>query len=453
MDGRGRALLVPHGPIVNYRMREIGVGLLGLGNVGAGVVRLLEENAKAIEARLGAKLVIRGAAVRDLGKERRAEIDSSLLCDDPMELATREGIDIVCELIGGEELARELVLAAIGANKQVVTANKALLAVHGEELYASAESNGVDLYYEAAVCGGIPIIRALREGLASDRIESIAGIVNGTSNFITCAMAQGGQSFEEVLATAQAEGYAEADPTLDIGGGDAAHKLAILAMLCFGTRVELDDIHVEGIETLAEIDYAMAKQHGYVIKSLAMGVRREMGIELRVHPAMVPQSWLLADVPDTKNAVYVRSYALGPSMYYGAGAGMMPTAMSVVSDLIEVGRNLGANATGSMPLRIQRDLPATAVIPMAQLRSHYYLRFTVADLPGTLGKLTTILGQHQVSIANLSQTVMPGDDEHEQVAVVARTHEALEEHVQSALQAIAGAGLLLAPTQLIRIAS
>tara|TARA_R110002096_G_scaffold436038_2_gene665758 strand:- start:14535 stop:15833 length:1299 start_codon:yes stop_codon:yes gene_type:complete len=432
-------------------MREIGVGLLGLGNVGAGVVRLLEENAKAIESRLGARLVIRGAAVRDLKKARLASIDPALLCDDPMELATRDGIDIVCELIGGEEFSRELVLAAMAAKKQVVTANKALLAVHGEELYASAKSNRVDLYYEAAVCGGIPIIRALREGLASDRVESIVGIVNGTSNFITCAMAKGGQSFEEVLAKAQAEGYAEADPALDVGGGDAAHKLAILAMLCFGTRIDLDDIHVEGIETLAEIDYAMAREHGYVIKSLAMGVRREAGIELRVHPAMVPQSWLLADVPDTKNAVYVRSYALGSSMYYGAGAGMMPTAMSVVSDLIEVGRNLGARATGSMPLRVQRDLPATPVIPIAKLRSNYYLRFTVADLPGTLGKLTTILGRHEVSIANLSQTIMPEADDH--VAVVALTHEAAEADVQLALQAISDAGLLLAPTQLIRIAS
>jgi len=432
-------------------MREIGVGLLGLGNVGAGVVRLIEENAKAIEARLGAKLVIRGAAVRDLKKERRVAIDPDLLCDDPMELAAREGIDIVCELVGGEDFARTLVLTAIAANKQVVTANKALLAVHGEELYAAAEAQGVDLYYEAAVCGGIPVIRTLREGLASDRVESISGIVNGTSNFITCAMAKGGQSFEDVLAKAQAEGYAEADPTLDIGGGDAAHKLAILAMLCFGTRVELDDIHVEGIESLAEIDYAMAKEHGFVIKSLAIGVRREAGIELRVHPAMVPQSWLLADVPDTKNAVYVRSYALGASMYYGAGAGMMPTAMSVVSDLIEVGRNLGAEATGSRPLRIQRDRPATTVIPIAKLRSQYYLRFTVADLPGTLGKLTTILGQRNVSIASLSQKAMPEAEDH--VAVVALTHEALEEDVQGALQAIAAAGLLLAPTQLIRIAS
>ncbi|MCP4446277.1 MAG: homoserine dehydrogenase [Myxococcales bacterium] len=432
-------------------MRDIGVGLLGLGNVGAGVVRLLYENATAIEARLGARLVIRGVAVRDLQKTRLAEVDASLLCTDPMELATRDGIDIVCELIGGEEFARDVVLAAIAANKQIVTANKALLAVHGEALYTAAEAKGVDLYYEAAVCGGIPIIRALREGLASDRVESITGIVNGTSNFITSAMASGGSSFEEILATAQREGYAEADPTLDVSGGDAAHKLAILAMLCFGTRVQLDAIHVEGIETLAEIDYAMAKKHGYVIKSLAMAKRLDAGIELRVHPAMVPQSWLLADVPDTKNAVYVDSYALGSSMYYGAGAGMMPTAMSVVSDLIEIGRNICANATGSMPLRSQRQLPATAVVPMSALRSHYYLRFSVEDRPGTLGKLTTILGEHRVSIANLSQRPMAEDTE--LIAVVALTHEAIEGDVQAALSSIADAGLSLAPPQLIRIAS
>jgi len=430
-------------------MREIGVGLLGLGNVGAGVVRLLEDNAAAIEARLGAKLVIRGAAVRDMDKPRRAQVDAGILCDDPMSLTTRDDVDIVCELIGGESFSRELVLSAIAGNKQVVTANKALLAVHGDELFAAADAKGVDLYYEAAVCGGIPIIRALREGLASDRVESIAGIVNGTSNFITCAMAQGGRSFENVLAEAQREGYAEADPTLDIGGGDAAHKLAILAMLCFGTRVDLDDIYVEGIEALTEFDYAMAKVHGYVVKSLAIGRRHEAGIELRVHPALVPQSWLLADVPDTKNAVYVRSYALGASMYYGAGAGMMPTAMSVVSDLIEVGRNVCARSTRSTSS--QRGLGATPVIPMEQLQGSYYLRFTVPDRPGILGQLTTILGQHEVSIAKLSQTALEegGDD----VAVVALTHEAVEGKVQAALAAIGAAGLSLAPARLIRIAS
>lgn len=429
-------------------MREIGVGLLGLGNVGAGVVRLLADNAEAIESRLGARLVVRAAAVRDLDKERRVEIHPSCLTTDPASIATRDDVEIVCELIGGEEQARELVLAAIAANKQVVTANKALLAVHGEEIYQAAESAGIDLYFEAAVCGGIPIIRALREGLASDRIESLHGIINGTSNFITTAMAEGGRSFAEVLSEAQREGYAEADPTLDVGGGDAAHKLAILAMLSFGCRVDYRQIHVDGLEGLESVDYEMAKHFGFVIKPLAIAGRHPDGIDLRVHPAMVPQGWLLADVPDTKNALYVNSYALGASMYYGAGAGMMPTAMSVVSDLIEVARNLCAGSSGAFPLRSQHELPQSPVRPMAKLRSRYYLRFAVADEPGVLGQLTTILGRHQVSISELLQT---RQEEEGPVSVIALTHMAVEGQTQAALTEIAAAGLTMAPTTLVRI--
>jgi homoserine dehydrogenase len=322
--------------------------------------------------------------------------------------------------------------------------------VHGDELYAAAENAGVDLYYEAAVCGGIPIIRALREGLASDRIESITGIVNGTSNFITTAMARGGRSFEEVLAEAQREGFAEADPTLDIGGGDAAHKLAILAMLSFGCRIALDQIHVEGIENLTSLDYEMAKNFNFVIKPLAMGHSYPDGIDLRVHPALIPSTWLLADVPDTKNALYVHSYALGPSMYYGAGAGMMPTAMSVVSDLIEVARNLCAGSTGSTPLRAFRELKAAQVRPMAELQTCYYLRFSVEDRPGVLGQLTTVLGNHDVSIAELLQSSRQEQDE--PVAVIALTHKAVEGKMQAAISEIESAGLTVAPTVLLRIA-
>ncbi len=431
-------------------MREIGVGLLGLGNVGAGVVRLLADNAEAIEARLGAKLVIKAVAVRDLDKERRVDIATELLSTDAESVVECEDVEIVCELIGGETRARELVMKTIEGGKQIVTANKALLAVHGDELYAAAESAGVDLYYEAAVCGGIPIIRALREGLASDRIESITGVVNGTSNFITTAMAKGGRSFEEVLAEAQREGFAEADPTLDIGGGDAAHKLAILAMLSFGCRIDLDQIHVEGIESLTTLDYEMAKNFDYVIKPLAMGHSYPDGIDLRVHPALIPSSWLLADVPDTKNALYVHSYALGPSMYYGAGAGMMPTAMSVVSDLIEVARNLCAGSTGSTPLRAHQEMEAAKVRPIALLETCYYLRFTVEDQPGVLGKLTTILGEHEVSIAQLLQPEKRGEDE--AVAVIALTHQAVEGKMQAAITEIEASGLTRAPTVLLRIA-
>lgn len=431
-------------------MREIGVGLLGLGNVGAGVVRLLADNEKAIEARLGAKLVVKSAAVRDLERERRAAVDPKILTTDAASVSGRDDVEIVCELIGGVTQARELVLKAIADKKQVVTANKALLAEHGDEIYTAAEAQGVDLYYEAAVCGGIPIIRALREGLASDRIESIAGIVNGTSNFIVTAMAKGGRSFAEVLADAQEQGFAEADPTLDIGGGDAAHKLAILAMLSFGCRVDLQQIFVEGIESLEDIDYQMAKDFGFVIKPLALGKRYPDGIDLRVHPAMIPASWLLADVPDTKNALYVNSYALGASMYYGAGAGMMPTAMSVVSDLIEVARNVCAGVTGSRPLRSQQTLESTAIRPIDELETRYYLRFSVTDRPGVLGQLTTLLGAHGISISELLQRGIRGPDA--TVSVIALTHKAQEGRVQASLRAIEEAGLIVAPTTLVRIA-
>jgi homoserine dehydrogenase len=306
----------------------------------------------------------------------------------------------------------------------------------------------VDVYYEAAVCGGVPVIRALREGLASDRIESITGIVNGTSNFIATAMAAGVRSFDEVLAQAQDEGYAEADPTLDVGGGDAAHKLAILASLSFGTQVKLEDIHVEGIDTLETIDYQMARHFGFVVKPLAIGARYPDGLDLRVHPALVPQSWLLADVPDTKNALYVRSYALGASMYYGAGAGMMPTAMSVVSDLIEVARNIRAGSTGAMPLR-SREGGRASCRRIDELSSRYYLRFTVPDRSGVLGQLTTALGAHEVSISELLQS--SGGAEDEPVSVVALTHLAREGDVQAALRDIREAELTLAPTTLLRV--
>lgn len=430
-------------------MREIGVGLLGLGNVGAGVVRLLADNEAAIEARLGAKLVVKSVAVRELDRERRVEIDPTILTTDAASISARQDVEIVCELIGGLTTARELVLKAIADKKQVVTANKALLAIHGDEIYSAAEAKGVDLYYEAAVCGGIPIIRALRDGLASDRIESIVGIVNGTSNFIVTAMAKGGRSFDEVLAEAQEEGFAEADPSLDIGGGDASHKLAILAMLSFGCRVDVDQIYVEGIESLEAIDYQMAREFGFVIKPLALGRRYPDGIDLRVHPAMVPTSWLLADVPDTKNAVYVNSYALGASMYYGAGAGMMPTAMSVVSDLIEVARNVCAGATGSRPLRSQQALEATVIRPMSALETRYYLRFSVEDRPGVLGQLTTALGAHGISISELLQRGIRGPDA--TVSVIALTHKAQEGSLNAALAEIDQAGLTVAASKLVRI--
>lgn len=428
---------------------EIGIGLLGLGNVGAGVVKLLDENAESISARLGARLVVKRVVVRDTAKERLVEVDQEILSSDAEALISDSDVDIVCELIGGESRARELALSAFAASKPVVTANKALLAVHGRELFAAAKAAQQDLYYEAAVCGGIPIIRSLREGLASDRIETVVGIVNGTSNYITTEMASGTREFSDVLREAQDKGFAEADPSLDIGGGDAAHKLAILAMVSFGQLIPLDDIHVEGIENLSAIDYQKAREFGYVIKALAIAKRHEDGVEARVHPALVPEKWLLADVQGSKNAVYVQSYALGSSMYYGAGAGMMPTAMSVVSDIIEVARNLrsGPVKQNQAP---QEQKPALAVWPIEKLQSRYYLRFPVDDRPGVLGQLTSVLGKHAVSI---SQLVQSAPEQEQAVQVIAITHLASEGAMQAALLEIAALGITRTTPTLLRIAN
>ncbi len=426
--------------------KELGIALLGLGNVGAGVVKLLGDNAAAIAARLGARPVVRAIAVATPGKKKRlVEVDPALLTQDIKATIARADVDIVCELIGGETEAREAVLAAIAAGKHVVTANKALLAAHGEEIFAAAQAKGVDVYYEAAVCGGVPVIRVLREGLASDRVEWFYGIVNGTSNYILSEMSAHGRAFGDVLKEAQKLGYAEADPTLDVSGGDAAHKLAILAMLCFGTTVDAAAIPKDGIDALDPIDFRYAAQFGFVIKPLVFGKDHGGAIELRVHPAMIPDHWMLADVPGAKNALYVNSYALGPSLYYGAGAGMMPTAMSVVSDVIEIARNMAAGSRGAR----HRGLEKKPAIPSGDIRSRYYLRFTVEDRPGVLGKLTTILGEHQVSIRQVVQDVPQTGAETGPVAVVVLTHEAREGDVRAALAAIDPTAV--APTRVIRV--
>jgi homoserine dehydrogenase len=331
----------------------------------------------------------------------------------------------------------------------VVTANKALLAVHGDEIFAAAEAASVDVYYEAAVCGGVPIIRALREGLASDRIEGIVGIVNGTSNFVLSTMAETGRSFADVLAEAQARGYAEADPHLDVAGLDAAHKLAILVMLCFGTRVDVNAIYTEGIDRLAPFDFEYARRFDYVVKPVVIARDHADGIEARVHPAMIPAHWLLADVAGAKNALYVTSYALGASLYYGAGAGMMPTAMAVVSDVIEVCRNVQAASTGRAPVRAFQRMRDRPLRSMEALRCRYYMRFGVLDRPGVLGQLTTILGQHDISI---EQVVQDGKrDPGRAVRVVVLTHEACERNVRAAVQQIAGLECVSEPAAVVRI--
>ncbi|MGE0870272.1 MAG: homoserine dehydrogenase [Kofleriaceae bacterium] len=432
--------------------RTIGVALLGLGNVGGGVVKLLEDNAVAIEARLGARIQVRTIAVRDPDKANRVvDVDRNLLTTDLEAAIRRDDVDIVCELIGGTTLAKSAVHQAIAARKHVVTANKALLAEHGAELFAAAEQVGVDVYYEAAVCGGIPIIRVLREGLASDRIEAIHGIVNGTSNYILTTMTASRRPFAEILRDAQQLGYAEADPTLDVGGGDAAHKLAILINLCFSTSVDVAAIPTDGIDVVDPIDLGYADRFGYVIKPLVIAREADGGaIEARVHPALIPRNWLLADVAGAKNAVYVNSYALGPSLYYGAGAGMLPTAMSVVSDMIEIGRNMFARAAGPSSRR-PRPVAPRQLVPLADVRTRYYLRFGVIDQPGVLGRLMTILGSHEVSIAQVVQDGAPIDPSNRVVWVVVLTHTAREGNVRAALADIDRLAVVREPVRVIRI--
>jgi homoserine dehydrogenase len=393
---------------------------------------------------------VRRIAVRDPGKERPVDVDPALLTGDAREVIDDENIEIVCELIGGATEARELVLRAIERLKHVVTANKALLATAGDEVFSAAERRGVDVYYEASVCGGVPIVRALREGLASDRIEELHGIVNGTSNYILTEMSSRDASFADVLAEAQELGYAEADPTLDVSGGDAAHKLAILTMLCFGTHIDVADMLVEGIDRLRPIDFEMARRFGYTIKPLVIGRDHGGDIEARVHPAMIPDRWLLSDVPGAKNALYVRSYALGPSLYYGAGAGMMPTAMAVVSDVIEVCRNIKAGATGALPVRSFERIQARPLRSRDEIRSQYYMRFAVLDRAGVLGQVTTILGEHQISIRHVLQE---GPRERDRpVVVVVFTHEAREGNVRLALDQVAYLSTVVEPASVIRIA-
>jgi homoserine dehydrogenase len=431
-------------------MREIGVGLLGLGNVGAGVVKLLKDNAPGIEARVGARLTVRAIAVRDVDKPRLVDVDPALVTTDAHAVIDRGDIQILCELVGGEGEALEYVLRAIDRGMHVVTANKALLANHGDRVFGAAEARGVDVYYEAAVCGGVPIIRALREGLASDRIERIHAIVNGTSNFVLTAMAEEKKAYADVVREAQRLGYAEADPTLDVGGMDAAHKLAILVMLCFGTRVRVEDLFVEGIERLQPIDFEMAERFGYVIKPLVIAASHEDGLEARVHPAMIPRGWMLAAVSGAKNALYVTSYALGSSLYYGAGAGMMPTAMAVVSDLIEVTRNVAAGSTGRLPLRSYSHMQQLPMRSMDAIVGRYYMRFAVLDRPGVLGQLTTVLGEHEIS---LSQVVQEGPrDPGRPVNVVVMTHRAREGNVRHALAQIARLSVVVEAPALIRMA-
>ena len=418
-------------------MAELRVGLLGCGVVGQGVVRLMNESARLIEARLGRRLVVKRVYLRGQSPAR-ANLAPELVTADPAAVYAADDIDIVVELIGGVDVASTMVEAALRAKKPVVTANKALLAERAHELIAIARENDVDLYYEAAVGGGVPVIRTLRESLASDRVIAIRAILNGTSNYIVSQMTKRGIGFGEALAAAQKAGYAEADPTLDVGGGDAAHKLSLLTTLAYGARVTTREITTEGITDVEAIDIQFAKRFGYVFKPLAISEEFEDGsLGLRVHPALVPETSIMAHVTDALNTVHITCATLGPCILTGPGAGAGPTAVSVVSDVLDVGRNLLAHTAGRVPQRAfpEEAIHTARVRDMGQRFGEYYMRFTVSDRPGVLAEIAGILGQHEVSIAHLVQDA-PDDAPGTNVEVVLLTHGAREAQVMEALRRI-----------------
>ncbi|MBC2731577.1 homoserine dehydrogenase [Thiobacillus sp.] len=416
-------------------MKPINVGLLGLGTVGGGTLTVLRRNAEEITRRAGREIRVLRAAVRNLDKAKALAGDLPLTTN-PFDVVDDPDIDIVVELIGGLEPARELVMQAIANGKHVVTANKHLVAKFGNEIFAAAQARGVMVAFEAAVAGGIPIIKALREGLTANRIEWLAGIINGTSNFILTEMRDKGAAFEDVLKEAQRLGYAEADPTFDIEGIDAAHKLTILSAIAFGIPMQFDRAYTEGISKLTREDVQYAEELGYRIKLLGIARRADNGIELRVHPTLIPERRLIANVDGAMNAVLVKGDAVGPTLYYGAGAGAEPTASAVVADLVDVTRLHTADPHHRVPhLAFQPDqLADTPILPMDEVRTAYYLRLRAFDRPGVLADITRILADSSISIDAMVQKE-PAEGE-EQVNIILLTHVTVEKNVNAAIAKI-----------------
>ena len=417
-------------------MKPIQVGLLGIGTVGGGTFSVLRRNQEEISRRAGRGILIKAVADKDLVRARNLVGDSAEITDDAFALVSRPDIDIVVELIGGTRIAKDLILAAIESGKHVVTANKALLATHGNEIFLAAQNKGVMVAFEAAVAGGVPIIKALREGLTANRIEWIAGIINGTSNFILSEMREKGSSFAEVLAQAQELGYAEADPTLDIEGVDSAHKLTIMAAIAFGIPMQFDKVYTEGVSRLTKEDIRYAEELGYRIKLLGITRRTAKGIELRVHPTLIPSRRLIANVEGVMNAILVKGDAVGPTLYYGAGAGAEPTASAVVADLVDVTRMHTADPEQRVPhLAFQPDrMSDLPILSMEEVETSYYLRLRVLDRPGVLADITRILADQFISIDAMVQKE-PSEGE-EQVDIIMLTHQTLEKNINVAIERI-----------------
>jgi homoserine dehydrogenase len=431
-------------------MRNISIGLIGFGTVGAGVVKLLNENADILGKRLGANLVLKKIADVDFSSPRVVSVDRRLCTTNVEELLSDPKIDIIVELIGGFEPARSYVLKAMQNKKHVITANKALLATNGDEIFHAAHVEGVNIGFEASVGGAIPIIKTLKESLIANRIKSIIGIINGTSNYILSKMTDDKKPFLAVLKEAQNMGFAEADPSFDIEGVDTAHKLAIILALAYGKKVNLGDIHTEGISALAQQDIEFAGELGYRIKLLAIAIQRKDAVEARVHPTMIPFNHLLANVNGNFNAFHIVGDASDSIFLYGQGSGMMPTASAVVSDLIDISRDIMKSISGRVPPRSlhEEGIEKINLLPMDEIITNYYFRFSAVDQPGVLSRISGILGDNNISIAAVIQK---GRKEAGAVPVVMTTYKAKEKDVRRALADINGLDIVLKKTVSIRI--
>ncbi|MDT8310574.1 MAG: homoserine dehydrogenase [Methylophaga sp.] len=417
-------------------MQSVKIGILGLGTVGGGTVSVLKRNAREISRRAGRGIDIYAAADKDLNRARSCDLSGINLTDDAFSVVNDPEIQIIVELIGGTGVARDLVMQAIENGKHVVTANKALIAMHGNELFAKAQEKGVTIAFEAAVAGGIPIIKAMREGLAGNRIEWLAGIINGTGNFILTEMREKGRNFADVLAEAQALGYAEADPTFDVEGIDAAHKLTIMASIAFGIPLQFYKCYTEGISKISQEDVQYASELGYRIKHLGIAKRTEQGVELRVHPTLIPERRLIANVNGVMNAVVVKGDAVGPTLYYGAGAGSEPTASAIVADIVDIVRALTSDPENRVPhLAFQPDaIKDTPILPMSDVVTSYYLRIQTEDKPGVLANITRIFSEQGINIEAILQK-QPEDDEG-LVPIIMLTQPVAEKNMDEAIAQI-----------------
>lgn len=426
----------------------VNVGIIGYGTVGTGTARILVENSDVIKEKSSFSIRLLKIADLDIEHDRNIRLPEGILTTNALEVTDNPDIHIVAELIGGIQPAKDLILRAIGNGKHIVTANKALLAADGSEIFEEALKNGVSVGFEASVAGGIPIIKVLREGLVANRILSIYGIINGTSNYILTKMTEGGVDFSDALGEAQRLGYAEADPTFDIMGIDSAHKLTLLSSLAFGIPLSYRDIHVEGISGITALDIEFARELGYKIKLLAIAKSADGGVELRVHPTMIPDHYLLSDVDGVLNAVYVIGDAVGETLYYGRGAGGMPTGSAVVSDIVDIARRMEMGCKGSADIQYIGRRKDLRVRPIGAIESMYYFRFSALDQPGVLSKISGILGAFNISIAAVIQK---GRRIGESVPLVILTHRAREGDVQNAIRKIDRLDVVSGGTTMIRV--